>query len=108
MSEEQTVEVAEPDPESRHRHAELSETLTEQIYRYHVLDSPLISDAEYDQLMRELRELEDRFPSLRPPDSPSQRVGGAISTDFTAVDHLQRLLSLDNVFSPEELDAWAV
>jgi DNA ligase (NAD+) len=98
---------AEASPEARHRHAELSEELTEHNYRYHVLDSPLVSDAEYDAAMRELRELEERYPQLRTPDSPTQRVGGAISTDFTAVEHLQRLLSLDNAFSAEELDAWA-
>ncbi len=98
---------AEASPEVRHRHAELAEQLTEHIYRYHVLDSPLVSDAEYDQLMRELRELEERHPDLRTPDSPSQRVGGPVSTDFTAVEHLQRLLSLDNAFSAEELDNWA-
>ena len=72
-----------------------------------MLDSPLISDAEYDALMRELRELEERYPDLRTPDSPTQKVGDVISTDFAAVEHLERLLSLDNAFSAEELDAWA-
>jgi DNA ligase (NAD+) len=72
-----------------------------------VLDSPLISDAEYDALMRELRELEERYPELRTPDSPTQHVGGAISTLFTAVEHLERLLSLDNVFTDPDLGAWA-
>ncbi len=96
--------MTQPDP--RHRHAELSEELLEHQYRYHVLDSPLISDAEYDTKMRELVSLEEQFPELRTPDSASQHVGGAISTDFTPVQHLQRLLSLDNAFSAEELDAW--
>ena len=105
--EQTAVELADPSPEVQHRHAELSDELNVHIYRYHVLDSPLISDAEYDQMMRELRDIEDRFPQLRTPDSASQKVGGAISTDFAAVDHLQRLLSLDNAFSAEELDAWA-
>jgi DNA ligase (NAD+) len=91
----------------RHRHEELSAEITEANHRYHVLDSPTISDAEYDALMRELRELEDRYPELRTPDSPTQKVGGAISTDFAAVEHLERLLSLDNAFSAAELDAWA-
>ncbi len=95
------------DAAARHRHAELSAEITEANHRYHVLDSPTISDAEYDALMRELRELEDRYPELRTPDSPTQKVGGAISTEFTAVEHLERLLSLDNAFSAEELDAWA-
>ena len=95
------------DAAARHRHAELSAEITEANHRYHVLDSPTISDAEYDAFMRELRALEERYPELRTPDSPTQRVGGAISTEFTAVEHLERLLSLDNAFSAEELDAWA-
>jgi len=90
----------------RQRHAELSTELLEHQYRYHVLDSPLISDIEYDTLMRELVAIEDQIPELRTPDSASQKVGGAISTDFTAVQHLQRLESLDNVFSGEDLDGW--
>ncbi|MGO8958058.1 MAG: NAD-dependent DNA ligase LigA [Streptosporangiaceae bacterium] len=90
----------------RQRHAELAADLAEHQYRYYVLDSPLVSDAEYDAMMRELISLEEQVPELRTPDSPSQRVGGAISTDFTAVQHLERLLSLDNVFSAEELDGW--
>ena len=69
-----------------------------------MLDSPLVSDAEYDRLMRELRELEEQYPDLRTPESPTQKVGGAISTDFAPVQHLERLLSLDNAFSAEELD----
>jgi len=97
--------MTQQDP--RHRHAELSEELLEHQYRYHVLDSPLVSDAEYDAAMRELLALEEQYPELRTPDSASQKVGGMISTDFTAVQHLQRLLSLDNAFSAEELDGWA-
>jgi DNA ligase (NAD+) len=107
VTQPEVPELADPDPETQHRHAELSDELNMHLYRYHVLDSPLISDAEYDQKMRELRDIEERFPQLRTPDSASQKVGGAISTDFAAVDHLQRLLSLDNAFSAEELDAWA-
>ncbi len=56
--------------------------------------------------MRRLEELEERFPSLRTPDSPTQKVGGAVATEFTAVDHLERMMSLDNAFSLEELTAW--
>jgi DNA ligase (NAD+) len=104
---EAAVEQEDAPPEVRHQHAELSDELNGHIYRYHVLDSPLISDAEYDRQMRELRDLEDRYPQLRTPDSATQKVGGTISTDFTAVEHLERLLSLDNAFSAEELDAWA-
>ncbi len=104
---ESAAEQEDAPAEVRHRHAELSDELNMHLYRYHVLDSPLVSDAEYDRMMLELREVEDRYPQLRTPDSASQKVGGAISTDFTAVDHLERLLSLDNAFSAEELDAWA-
>ncbi len=98
--------VAAASPAARQRHAELATEITEHNHRYHVLDSPLISDAEYDALMRELRGLEEQYPELRTPDSPTQKVGG-ISTDFAPVEHLQRLLSLDNAFSAEELDSWA-
>ena len=91
---------------ARQRHAQLSVEIIEHDHRYYVLDSPLVSDAEYDMLMRELRALEERHPELRTPDSPTQRVGGGISTVFSPVEHLERLLSLDNVFSEEELAAW--
>ena len=98
--------VADDGAAARQRHAQLSMELTENDHRYYVLDSPLVSDAEYDTLMRELRALEERHPELRTPDSPSQRVAGGISTLFSPVEHLERLLSLDNVFSEEELAAW--
>jgi len=101
------ADAAEADVGARHRHAGLSAEITEHNHRYHVLDAPVISDAEYDALMRELRELEEQFPDLRTPDSPTQKVGDLISTDFAPVEHLERLLSLDNAFSAEELDAWA-
>ncbi len=93
--------------EARQRHAELSEQLVDAQYRYHVLDSPTIDDGEYDAGIRELNEMEEQFPELRTPDSATQKVGGTISTEFTPVTHLERLLSLDNVFSPEEFSAWA-
>jgi DNA ligase (NAD+) len=96
--------MTQQDP--RERHAELAAELLEHQYRYYVLDSPLISDIEYDTMMRELESIEEQIPELRTPDSPSQRVGGMISTEFTPVQHLQPLESLDNVFSAEGLDAW--
>ena len=96
--------MTQQDP--RQRHAELAAELLEHQYRYHVLDSPLVSDIEYDTMMRELESIEEQIPELRTPDSPSQRVGGVFSTDFTPVQHLERLLSLDNVFSAEDLDSW--
>src|SRR5580700_10843776 len=95
------------DPAARQRHAALAGEITEHLHRYHVLDSPVISDAQYDALYGELVGLEERYPDLRTPDSPTQKVGDVISTDFAPVEHLERLLSLDNAFSAEELDAWA-
>lgn len=70
-------------------------------------DSPTITDGEFDTLLRRLEALEEDWPELRTPESPTQQVGGTFSTEFTAVDHLERMLSLDNAFSPEELTAWA-
>jgi len=93
---------------ARERHAELALELDEHSYRYHVLDQPTVSDAEYDALMRELLALEERHPGLRTPDSPSQQVGNTYSTLFTPVEHLERMQSLDNCFSVEELAAWAL
>ena len=93
--------------EARQRHAELSERLLDAQYRYHVLDSPTISDGDYDAGIRELNDIEEQYPELRTPDSATQKVGGMISTLFTPVTHLERLLSLDNVFSHEEFSAWA-
>ena len=101
------IELAEPEAEASQRHAELTERLNEARWRYHVLDAPTISDGEFDAMMRELNAIEDAFPALRTPDSPTQQVGGPPSTTFAAVEHLQRLMSLDNVFSREELDRWA-
>ena len=89
------------------RHADLSERVNEARWRYYALDAPTISDGEFDVLMRQLMELEDTFPALRTPDSPTQQVGPPPSTTFTPVEHLQRLMSLDNAFSREELDRWA-
>ncbi len=86
------------------------EKLREQInyhnYRYYVLDSPEISDAEYDELMRELRELEAKYPQFVTPDSPTQRVGAAPVEAFGVVEHPQPLLSLGNAFDDEDLEAW--
>jgi len=100
-------EQAEPDPAAKAQHAELSDRLDEARWRYHVLDAPTISDGEFDALMRELTALEERYPALRTADSPTQQVGGPPSTTFAPVQHLQRLMSLDNVFSREELERWA-
>ncbi|HEU5298325.1 MAG TPA: NAD-dependent DNA ligase LigA [bacterium] len=86
---------------------ELRAALEHHNYRYHVLDDPEITDAEYDALMRELRELERRFPEYITPDSPTQRVGAPPAQAFAAVRHRQPMRSLANAFDPEELRAWA-
>ena len=98
---------AEPTPEASTRHAELSDELRGHQYRYYVLDSPTISDAEFDRLLKQLEALEEQFPALRTPDSPTQNVGGTFSTLFTPVEHAERMMSLDNVFDQDELQAWA-
>ena len=103
----EAVELPPAQAEASQRHADLSDRLNEARWRYHVLDEPTISDGEFDAMMRELNELEDSYPGLRTPDSPTQQVGGPPSTTFAAVEHLQRLLSLDNAFSSEELDRWS-
>jgi DNA ligase (NAD+) len=106
--------------EARRQHAELSEKLLEAQYRYYMLDTPTLSDAEYDTDLRTLKQIEDEFSELRTPDSPTQNIGGAlpasvtaqfdakfnIATHFAPVEHLERLLSLDNVFSAEEFATW--
>ncbi len=87
---------------------ELAEQASAAQFAYHVKDAPTISDGEYDQIMRRLNAIEDEFPSLRTPESPTQNVGGAaFATGFQTVDHVERMLSLDNAFSFEELEAWA-
>ena len=100
-------EVQAAPADARKRHADLSLEITEADHRYYVLDSPTISDIEYDTKMRELRALEEQYPDLRTPDSPTQTVHGTVSTLFTPVEHLERLLSLDNVFTDEDLGGWA-
>ena len=85
---------------------DLRSQIAEHDTRYYVLDHPVVSDAEYDGLMRELRALEHRFPDLVTPSSPTQRVGGKGSELFAPVEHPSPMLSLDNVFSTDELRAW--
>jgi DNA ligase (NAD+) len=93
--------------EARRRHGELSQELDDANYRYYVLDSPTISDGDYDRLMRQILELEGEHPELITPDSPTQKVGSPITTVFDTVEHLERMQSLDNAFSTDELSAWA-
>jgi len=90
----------------RHEWTELADQVRGHQFSYHVKDAPTISDGEYDALVRRLTALEDQYAELRTPDSPTQQVGAAFSTDFAAVEHLERMLSLDNAFSAQELQAW--
>jgi DNA ligase (NAD+) len=106
-AEQEAVAGQEPTTAAWARHAELSDELTRHQYRYYVLDAPTISDAEFDKLLRELEALEERYPALRTPESPTQNVGGTFSTLFTPVEHAERMMSLDNVFDDAELAAWA-
>ncbi len=94
------------DDDLRQRHKELAEVIEEHRQRYHRDDAPTISDGEYDALIRELQDLEEQLPELRTPDSPTQQVGGMISSTFEAYEHRERLMSLDNAFSIPELESW--
>ena len=89
--------------ETRDRIAKLREQLNFHNYRYYVLDDPLIPDAEYDRMLRELQALEQAHPDLVTPDSPTQRVGHEPASGFDEVKHLEPMLSLDNAFSEQEL-----
>ncbi|MCX4734907.1 NAD-dependent DNA ligase LigA [Streptomyces sp. NBC_01363] len=88
------------------QHALLAEQVEEHRFRYYVNDQPVVSDAEFDRLMRELEALEETYPQLRTPDSPTQKVAGPYRTEFTSVEHRERMLSLDNAFDDLELAAW--
>ncbi len=94
------------DAELERRAAELRRTLNEANYRYYVLDDPMMSDQEYDRLLRELKELEAEHPELRTPDSPTRRVGAEPAEAFDKVEHLAPMYSLDNAFDADELRAW--
>jgi DNA ligase (NAD+) len=89
--------------EAKQRIEALAREIAEHDYRYFALDQPSISDAQYDRLFRELRELEERFPDLRPPDSPTLRVGGSLRTAFKKVPHLAPMLSLDSLMEEDEV-----
>ncbi len=100
------VPTVDAPPEAAQRHAQLAERIGDAQFRYYVLDEPTMADGEFDALLKELEALEERYPSLLTPDSPSQRVGGGFATGFAAVEHAEQMLSLDNVFSAEELAGW--
>lgn len=90
----------------RHKIQELTEAIKDHQFKYYVLDNPTISDAEFDKLWKELLELEKKYPQYKLPDSPTSDVGGGFATHFEQHDHIEKMMSLDNVFDADELDAW--
>ncbi|MGW3663286.1 NAD-dependent DNA ligase LigA [Streptomyces sp. NPDC005141] len=107
MAGEQHAEPTSVPAEARERHAQLAEQIEEHRVRYYAKDAPVISDAEFDTLLRSLEALEDEYPELRTPDSPTQKVAVEYETDLDEVEHRERMLSLDNVFDDAGLAAWA-
>ncbi|MET9901430.1 NAD-dependent DNA ligase LigA [Streptomyces sp. NPDC006446] len=107
MAGEQHAEPTSVPAEARQRHAQLAEQIEEHRVRYYAKDAPVISDAEFDTLLRSLEALEDEYPELRTPDSPTQKVAVEYETDLDEVEHRERMLSLDNVFDDAGLAAWA-
>ncbi|MEV6262805.1 NAD-dependent DNA ligase LigA [Streptomyces sp. NPDC051784] len=105
--EQQAQQLTGVPAEVRERHALLAEQIEEHRFRYYVKDQPVIDDAEFDRQMRALEAIEAEHPELRTPDSPTQKVAGPYTTEFTSVEHRERLLSLDNAFDDLELAAWA-
>ena len=91
---------------ARHRIVELSAKIRDHQFRYYVLDDPTVTDAEFDKLLKELEALEAKHPELKEPDSPTLHVGGDFSTQFEQHDHIEKMMSLDNVFDLDELSAW--
>ncbi|BBZ61506.1 NAD-dependent DNA ligase LigA [Mycolicibacterium monacense] len=101
-------QATEAEAELRHRWQALADEVRDHQFRYYVRDAPVISDADFDKLFQQLEALEAEHPELRAPDSPTQLVGGAgFATDFTPAEHLERMLSLDDVFNVDELTAWS-
>ena len=91
---------------ARRRIAELTQEIRDHQFKYYVLDNPSISDAEFDALLKELQGLEAKYPELLEPDSPSLGIGGGFSTSFASHDHIEKMMSLDNVFDTQELESW--
>ncbi|ASY10359.1 NAD-dependent DNA ligase LigA [Candidatus Planktophila lacus] len=92
--------------QARHRITELTNEIRDHQFKYYVLDSPTITDAQFDALLKELGALEAKHPELLAPDSPSLGVGGGFATTFDQHDHIEKMMSLDNVFDTQELAAW--
>jgi DNA ligase (NAD+) len=91
---------------ARHQMTELINQIRDHQFKYYVLDQPTINDAQFDALLKDLQKLEDKYPELREADSPTLHVGGGFSTQFEQRDHIEKMMSLDNVFDLEELAAW--
>ncbi|WP_312870496.1 NAD-dependent DNA ligase LigA [Gordonia asplenii] len=98
--------MAEVSAQAREEWSKLADEVREHQFRYYVKDAPVITDGEFDELLRRLQALEDANPGLATADSPTKLVGGGFSTAFTSVDHLARMMSLDNVFDADEMRAW--
>jgi len=90
----------------RHVMTELINEIRDHQFKYYVLDQPTITDAQFDELLQKLQVLEDKHPELRESDSPTQHVGGGFSTQFEQRDHIEKIVSLYNVFDLEELSTW--
>jgi DNA ligase (NAD+) len=99
-------DIANGEGAIRRRMSELADEIRDHQYRYYVQDKPIISDAEFDGLWRELEKLEAKNPEFLDPNSPTLEVGGGFATHFAQVDHYERMMSLDNVFSTQELEVW--
>jgi len=91
---------------ARHRITELINEIRDHQFKYYVLDAPTITDAQFDALLQELKALEGKHPELLEPDSPSLGIGGGFATTFTQHDHIEKMMSLDNVFDTDELTSW--
>jgi DNA ligase (NAD+) len=91
---------------ARHRITELTNEIRDHQFKYYVLDTPTITDAQFDALLQELKALEGKHPELLEPDSPSLGIGGGFATTFTQHDHIEKMMSLDNVFDTDELTSW--
>ena len=91
---------------ARHRMSELINEIRDHQFKYYVLDAPTLTDAEFDGLLIELTQLEAQYPELREADSPTQNVGGGFATHFEQRDHIEKMMSLDNVFDLDELKLW--
>ena len=92
--------------DARREIAQLTEEIRDHQFRYYVLDKPIISDGDFDLLLKKLEKLESKYPEFKDQNSPTELVGGGFSTHFTQYDHIEKMMSLDNVFGADELETW--